>query len=472
MDRPSVSDKAHEVMEGWRSDKPVTAIMGEFSSGKSTLINFMLGEDVAATQVTATPLPPIWFTLTDEPFIRGLRRNGEIEDTDFARDVDFREEYAIIHRGLTCPVLAHCDIIDAPGISDPALHKDYLQFLSRYMNYVVWCTPASQAWRQTEKVAYLKLPEDIRKHSFLTITRVDKLRNAKDRTKVHTRVVRDAGDLFADVVSLQTLKAGEVPVEDRTTDERGKWVKAGGHDFEVAFTKAVQATAPADAKTGETKLKSLAGEAAEGGATGDRSVEPEEDKAKAAPGDSNPEARQEPGDPVEGDDVATQSVQQGSNSSPKLGWNLKSLLRRPIVESTPAEQASETPSEPDAPKKDQTAATDITNLNEIAGFIGACLVDAETGLMMAAEGGDGIDLEMAAAANSELVRAKIAAKKLMGFETEATEDILITLDSQLHLIRPLEDTPTVFLYTALEKKTADLALARMQVRKVEKTLSL
>lgn len=244
MDRPSVSAKAHGVIEGWRSDRPVTAIMGEFSSGKSTLINFMLGEDVAATQVTATPLPPIWFTLTDEPFTRGLRRDGTLEDIDLSDDVDFREHYAIIHRGLTCPVLANCDMIDAPGISDPALHKDYLVFLARYMDFVVWCTPASQAWRQTEKVAFLKLPEVTREHSFLLITRVDKLRNAKDRNKVQTRVERDAGEYFADVVPIQTTKAAAIPFEERNEEPRGPWVMTGGRGFELAFMKAVEATKP------------------------------------------------------------------------------------------------------------------------------------------------------------------------------------------------------------------------------------
>ena len=45
--------------------------------------------------------------------------------------------------------------------------------------------------------------------------------------------------------------------------------------------------------------------------------------------------------------------------------------------------------------------TDISDLREVAGFIGACLVDADSGLMLAAENGDTkFDLEAAGAANS------------------------------------------------------------------------
>jgi len=326
MESPSVSAKTHGVIEGWRSDKPVTAIMGEFSSGKSTLINFMLGEDVAATQVTATPLPPIWFTLTDEPFTRGLRRDGTLEDIDLGDDIDFRKHYAIIHRGMTCPVLAHCDMIDAPGISDPALHKDYLVFLARYMDFVVWCTPASQAWRQTEKVAFLKLPEVTREHSFMLITRFDKLRNAKDRKKVQTRVERDAGEFFADVVPIQTTKAADIPVAERTEDEKGQWVKTGGHAFEQAFTKAVEATAPNGdlrplAPLEEFQVEEPSAEPEEdikalAGATPEPAEEPKVEVVTPKEAASVEEAAEAPQDtaiPPEADDPAPQPEETGAD---------------------------------------------------------------------------------------------------------------------------------------------------------------
>ncbi len=122
-------------------------------------------------------------------------------------------------------------------------------------------------------------------------------------------------------------------------------------------------------------------------------------------------------------------------------------------------------------KETTMATTDITGLNDISGFIGACLVDTETGLMMASEGGENFDLETAGAANVEVVKAKMNAMKMLGLD-ESIDDILITLGSQFHLIRPLADTPSVFLYTALEKKTANLGMARVQVKKVEGGLAL
>ena len=115
--------------------------------------------------------------------------------------------------------------------------------------------------------------------------------------------------------------------------------------------------------------------------------------------------------------------------------------------------------------------TDISAASEINGFIGACLVDSDSGLMLAAEGGGKIDLEAASALNTQVVKAKLQAIETLGLN-DGIEDILITLGKQLHLIRPLENNPTMFLYVALEKKGANLGMARLQVKRIESSLEM
>ncbi len=129
------------------------------------------------------------------------------------------------------------------------------------------------------------------------------------------------------------------------------------------------------------------------------------------------------------------------------------------------------PTDTPTQKVKDMANTDISGLADIGGFIGACLVDSETGLMMASEGGGKFDLETAAAGNTEVVKAKLAAAEMLGLD-DKIEDILITLGKQFHLIRPLEANPLIFLYVALDKKGANLGMARVQVKNVEKTLSI
>ncbi|HXU30592.1 MAG TPA: hypothetical protein VN851_08465 [Thermoanaerobaculia bacterium] len=111
----------------------------------------------------------------------------------------------------------------------------------------------------------------------------------------------------------------------------------------------------------------------------------------------------------------------------------------------------------------------LQNLAELDGFIGVCLVDSNSGMMMGSEGGGVINLEAAAAGNTEVVRAKRKTMSTLGLK-DAIEDILITLGKQYHLIRPLTIKDGLFIYLVLDKTRANLALARHKLADTEKDL--
>jgi hypothetical protein len=102
------------------------------------------------------------------------------------------------------------------------------------------------------------------------------------------------------------------------------------------------------------------------------------------------------------------------------------------------------------------------------GAMCAALVDYNSGMILGQEG-SGVDLELAAAGNTELVRAKLKTMRSLGLE-DAIEDILITLSKQYHILRPSTHHEGLFLYLVLDKTKANLALARRKVQDVENAL--
>ncbi len=112
----------------------------------------------------------------------------------------------------------------------------------------------------------------------------------------------------------------------------------------------------------------------------------------------------------------------------------------------------------------------LASIMTIDGCVAAALVDSNSGLVLG-KAGSGIDLDLAGAGNTEVVRSKMKTMKSLKLN-ESIEDILITLGTQYHIIRPMKNKEGLFLYVVLLKDRANLALARMKTADVEKDLTV
>jgi hypothetical protein len=112
----------------------------------------------------------------------------------------------------------------------------------------------------------------------------------------------------------------------------------------------------------------------------------------------------------------------------------------------------------------------LDGILSIDGGMCCALVDANSGMMLG-QAGTGVDLELAAAGNTEVVRAKLKTMNSLKIN-DKIEDILITLGKQYHIIRPVADKPGLFFYVVLDKARANLALARRKVQDVEAALAM
>ena len=116
--------------------------------------------------------------------------------------------------------------------------------------------------------------------------------------------------------------------------------------------------------------------------------------------------------------------------------------------------------------------TALKDAMEIDGALGVALVDGGSGMALATAGRPvDIDLDVAAAGNSNVVQAKLRTMADLGLQ-QSIEDILITLDKQYHIIRPLVRQNGFFLYMVLDRARANLAMARFKLAGIEKNLKI
>ena len=112
---------------------------------------------------------------------------------------------------------------------------------------------------------------------------------------------------------------------------------------------------------------------------------------------------------------------------------------------------------------------DLTPLKEIDGFVAAALIDLDSGVAMYTIGNEALDLDRAAACNSQVYRAK---KELLDTlePDQRVEDLIITLERRYHFLRPLGEHDEICLYLVLDRSLANLAMARRALRIFESEL--
>jgi len=110
----------------------------------------------------------------------------------------------------------------------------------------------------------------------------------------------------------------------------------------------------------------------------------------------------------------------------------------------------------------------------VEGALGAAVVDYTSGMALGTlGGGKDLDLTVAAAGNTDVIRAKVRTMEQLGLKGRI-EDILITLDRQYHVIRLVTGRTGngLFLYLVLDKGNSNLAMARHQLKRVEEAIEI
>lgn len=178
--------------------KPRLLIAGEFSSGKTQLISGLLGETVLPSNVTSTALPPVWLIGGNDAGVGqrvAVQPDGETRPVEQITEFDLEDtRYGVVSH--SAPILDLVDIIDTPGNSDPNIPPEMWQQMVEYADAVIWCSNATQAWRQSEKAVWMEMPEHLLAASTMLITHADRMTDQRSADRVLRRVRREAGRFF------------------------------------------------------------------------------------------------------------------------------------------------------------------------------------------------------------------------------------------------------------------------------------
>ncbi len=103
------------------------------------------------------------------------------------------------------------------------------------VDMAIWCTLATQAWKETERQSWERMPAKLHSDAILLVTYKDALGAGRDEAKLLSRLERDASPLFGSISFVSLRQAAEaMDAGGRITDER-KWERSGAPAFEAVM---------------------------------------------------------------------------------------------------------------------------------------------------------------------------------------------------------------------------------------------
>jgi Dynamin family len=227
-------------MAGSQRQVPCLALLGEFSAGKSSVVNLLLGRDMLPTAVLSNTRRPTRVRYAPELKIEAISEAGEREPVSSdALKALVREDIGYLDIGTPNEFLRNVELLDTPGFADPFRSSERTLDAVKKADICIWCTLATQAWRQSERQIWLSLPARLRTNGILVVTHADTLAHRGEQRRVRTRLKREVNNLFADIVLLAVPDAMRALGADGQIADQDLWRISGGSVLMAAVQRAV-----------------------------------------------------------------------------------------------------------------------------------------------------------------------------------------------------------------------------------------
>ena len=208
------SDRREEPPTAGLAEPPVVAgpeqrparivVLGEINSGKTQLVNSLIGAPLLPASFTTHTAYPTVVGFSARPSLRA--EVAHRRRVPFAwSHIDGAPAHGIVrlHVGAPLDRLRTLRAIDTPGlgVGDDSCEARTLR-ACRGADTVIWCTPAMQAWKASELRVWFGFSEGLRRRGILAVTFMDQIRTKSDAGRLLARLDADAGPHFRRIVAV------------------------------------------------------------------------------------------------------------------------------------------------------------------------------------------------------------------------------------------------------------------------------
>lgn len=163
--------------------EPITiAIVGQFSSGKSTFLNALLGREILPSGITPITSKVCTISYGDEYSLIVSYRDGSraSKPLDFLHSLDELENLQITEFTLLAPIalLRHISLLDTPGFnSQNAIDTETTNAILKRVDGIIWLSLIDNVGKQSEKAILEAHIRQYASKSLCVLNQKDRLKN-------------------------------------------------------------------------------------------------------------------------------------------------------------------------------------------------------------------------------------------------------------------------------------------------------
>ncbi len=195
------AERAQQLMA--RLQQPVRlGILGRPGSGKSALLNLLVGREVLPDDV---PLPTTQVSYGEKASAICTLPNGSKQQLDTANAYDISGlKPLFVELRMPLPALKKISVLEVVTPNDPnAIHKAS-QWAAKRCELAIWCT---ETFDTSEQTIWGQMPDVLKDHAFLMLTKADLLRSKGTLEQILEATRALVGHEFNDILPIATLEA-------------------------------------------------------------------------------------------------------------------------------------------------------------------------------------------------------------------------------------------------------------------------